>query len=68
MITLTAPECIVIGGGVSLIGEELFFAPLRDEAARYVFPPLLGSYRIIPAELGELVVLPGAIALAAEGN
>lgn len=66
VITLTAPECIVIGGGVSLMGEELFFEPLREEVARYVFPPLRSSYQIVPAQLGELVVLPGAIALAAE--
>src|SRR5262249_3821807 len=29
MIALLSPRRIVIGGGVSLIGENLFFAPLR---------------------------------------
>jgi glucokinase len=66
VITLVAPEVIVIGGGVSLIGEQFFFMPVRAEVARYVFPPLAGSYRIVPAGLGELAVVHGAIALAAE--
>lgn len=64
VITLLAPQTIVLGGGVSLIGEQWFLSPVREEVARYVFPPLLDSYRIVPAELGELVVVHGAIALA----
>lgn len=66
VITLVAPEVVVIGGGVSLIGEQFFFMPVRAEVARYVFPPLAGSYRIVPAALGELAVVHGAIALAAD--
>jgi glucokinase len=65
MITLLAPEVVVVGGGVSLLGEELFFAPLRQAVRRYVFPPLADAYEIAPAALGELVVVHGAIALAA---
>ncbi|HUE74814.1 MAG TPA: ROK family protein [Pirellulaceae bacterium] len=65
VITLVAPEVVVIGGGVSLIGDAWFFTPLRTEVARYVFPPLAGSYRIEPAALGEQVVVHGAVALAA---
>lgn len=66
MITLLAPEVVVVGGGVSLVGEELFFIPLRREVDRYVFPPLRRSFRIVPAELGESVVLYGALAVAAD--
>ncbi|MGI8978628.1 MAG: ROK family protein [Pirellulaceae bacterium] len=66
VITLVAPEVVVVGGGVSLIGEPFFFAPLRSEVARYVFPPLAGSFRLVPAALGELAVVHGAVALAAE--
>jgi glucokinase len=65
VITLVAPEIVVVGGGVSLIGEQFFFMPVRAEAARYVFPPLAGSYKIVRAALGELAVVHGAIALAA---
>ena len=68
VITLIAPEVIVVGGGVSLMGEEIFFAPLRAEVSRYVFPPLADSYRIVPAMLGDLVVVHGALALAADAE
>jgi glucokinase len=65
VITLLAPQAVVVGGGVSQIGEPLFFAPLRSAVERYVFPPLLQSYEILPAKLGEEVVIHGAMALAA---
>ena len=65
VIAITAAETVVVGGGVSLMGEELFFRPLRSEVARYVFPPLAEAYQIVPAALGESVVVHGALALAA---
>lgn len=63
--TLLAPEVIVMGGGVSEIGEELFLRPLRDHVARYVFPPFAPHVKIVPAMLGKEVVVHGALALAA---
>ena len=65
VITLVAPHVIVLGGGVSLMGDDLFYEPVRRHVARYVFPPLLESYRIVPPCLGEEVVVHGAVALAA---
>jgi len=65
-ITLLAPEVVVLGGGVSLIGEQLFLGPVRQYVTRYVFPPLGTSYRLIPAALGELAVVHGAVAIAAQ--
>ena len=65
-ITLQAPEMVVVGGGVSLIGEERFFQPLRKFVDQYVFPPLRGSYQIAPAALGELAVVHGAIIRATQ--
>ena len=62
--TLLSPEMVVIGGGVSRSGEELFFGPLRKEIRRYIFPPLAGSYQVVPAKLGETVVVQGALLLA----
>ena len=65
VITLLAPDVVVVGGGIALMGEELFFRPLRREVQRYAFPPLAKSYEIVPAALGESVVVHGAVALAA---
>lgn len=66
VITLTAPEIIVIGGGVALAGRTLFYEPVEQAVARYVFPAFLDQYTIAPAELGEAMVVHGAIALASE--
>lgn len=68
VITLTAAEAVVIGGGVSLTGEALFFDPIRRHVAEYVFPPFANTYTILPAALGEEVVVHGAIVLAAGGG
>ena len=65
-LTLLAPNVVVIGGGVSLMDESLFLAPLRKEIDRYVFPPLVGHYEVLPAALGERVVVYGALAMAAD--
>lgn len=64
IITIVAPEVVVVGGGVSLVGEDLFFAPLRSAVQDYVFPPLARSFKLVPAALGESVVVHGALALA----
>ena len=64
MITLLCPRRIVIGGGVSLMGEQLLFEPLRKLVAERVFAPFAGCYDIVPAALGEEVVVHGALALA----
>ncbi|MCI0701595.1 MAG: ROK family protein [Planctomycetia bacterium] len=64
VIVLLCPRRIVIGGGVSLMGEELLFEPIRRFVARDVFPPFAGLTDIVPAALGEVVVVHGALALA----
>lgn len=64
VVTLLCPQRIIIGGGVSLIGETLFFAPLRELVDRRTFPPFRGLTTIVPAALGEEVVLHGAFELA----
>jgi glucokinase len=51
---------------LSLIDESLFLGPLAKEVDRYVFPPLAGRTPIVPAALGERVVVIGALAMAAE--
>jgi glucokinase len=64
VIALLCPRRIVIGGGVSLIGEKMFFAPLRKRVAENVFKPFAGLTGIVPAKLAEEVVVHGALALA----
>jgi len=64
VIKLLCPRRIIIGGGVSLMGEELFFQPLRRYVAERGMQALAGLTDIVPAQLGEEVVLHGALALA----
>jgi glucokinase len=65
VIALLCPRRIIIGGGVSLMGERVLFEPLRQLVAEQVFKPFAGSYDIVPAALGEEVVVHGALAWAA---
>jgi len=66
VINLVSPRAIIIGGGVSLLGEQLCLTPLRQRIASFVFPPLAATYEVKPAALGEEVVLHGALAIAAD--
>jgi glucokinase len=63
VIALLNPRRIVIGGGVSLMGDSLF-VPLRGLVAERVFKPFVDCYDIVPAALGEEVVVHGALTLA----
>jgi glucokinase len=63
-VTLLAPRRIILGGGVSLIGEDLWFEPIRAQLDLNVFPPFRGTFDVVPAALGEAVVVHGALALA----
>lgn len=64
IIKLLCPRRVIIGGGVSLMGEDLFFGPIRRYVAERGFPPFAGLTDIVPAALGEEVVVHGALALA----
>jgi glucokinase len=63
VMMLLCPRRIVLGGGVSLLGEVLF-EPLRRDLARLDFTPFAGITDLVPAALGEEVVVHGALALA----
>ncbi|MCM3703962.1 ROK family protein [Paenibacillus macerans] len=56
------PDRIVIGGGVSRAGDQLFPA-LRAETERFVMAPYRQSYTLVPAGLNDDVGLIGAAAL-----
>jgi glucokinase len=64
VIALLCPRRIIVGGGVSLLGETLFFEPLRRLVSERVFKPFATCYDIVPAALGEEVVVHGALGLA----
>ncbi len=64
VIKLLCPRRVIIGGGVSLMGDDLFFAPIRKYVAERGFKPFAGLTDIVPAALGEEVVVHGALALA----
>jgi glucokinase len=63
MVALVCPKRIVIGGGVALLGDQLF-TPLRHEVGRQVFEPFAKCLDIVAAALGEAVVVQGALKLA----
>jgi glucokinase len=62
VITLLHPERVILGGGVSLMGP-LLWTPLREKLAKYAFGPFAGRYEVVPAALGEEVVVIGAVQL-----
>ena len=64
VIKLLCPRRVIIGGGVSLVGEDLLFAPLRRYVAERGFAAFAGLTDIVPAALGEEVVIHGALAYA----
>ncbi len=63
-VTLLAPRRIILGGGVSLIGEDQWLIPIRQRLNALAFPPFVGRFDVVPAALGETVVVQGALALA----
>jgi len=65
-VTLVAPTRIILGGGVSLIGEDLWLAPIRDQLDHLVFSSFRGKFDLVGAALGEEVVVQGALVLARE--
>lgn len=63
-VTLLAPRRVILGGGVSLIGDDLWLDPIRRVLETRVFAPFRGTFDVVRAELGEDVVVHGALALA----
>lgn len=63
LITILAPERVVIGGGVAMAGD-LLFEPLRREVRQRVKLVAVESVPILPAALGRDVGILGAAAVA----
>lgn len=63
LLHLFNPQIIVVGGGVSKVGE-LLFEPMRRTVAEYVMDPAYcTNVPIVQAALGDNVALVGAAAL-----
>lgn len=62
LVNLFNPECIVLGGGLSLAGE-LLFSPARAEMLRRALPNLSRNVRLVSAELGAAAGAIGAALL-----
>lgn len=59
LINIFNPEAVVIVGGVTLAGENLF-EPLRREVSRRAFKPAVQVCRIVPGELTGVAGVYGA--------
>lgn len=59
LLNVFNPDLVVIVGGVTQAGENLF-EPLRREVARRAFKPAVQACRIVPGELGGLAGVYGA--------
>lgn len=63
VLALLHPQRFIVGGGVSLMGG-LWWNPLKAALSeRYAFKPFAESYDVVPAGLGEEVVVVGAVLL-----
>jgi glucokinase len=59
------PQLVVLGGGVTQAGD-LLFDPVRRVVAERAMPWLRETVRIVPAELGQMTGVLGAVAVALE--
>lgn len=66
IITILAPEAVVIGGGVAEAGD-LLFEPLRRLLPQFVSMIPADKINVLPAELGGESGVCGALALAKKG-
>ena len=57
------PRLVVLGGGVTRAGDQLF-EPVRRVVAERTMPWLAEVVKVVPAELGDLTGVLGAVAVA----
>jgi len=67
VVALLHPERVILGGGVSLMGP-LFWDPLRAALSERAFAPFARTFDLVPAALGEEVVVVGAVLLGLAGK
>jgi len=67
LVNVLNPEIVVIGGGVSAAGEELF-VPLEKAIQNYAVPPAAASVTLRQATLGVEAGVRGMLCLLAEAE
>lgn len=61
-----APEMVILGTIAVAAGEELVFAPLREQVRTHLWPVFADGLAIVPAALGEDLPYRAALAAARE--
>jgi glucokinase len=61
LVNIFNPDIVVIVGGVTMAGDQLF-VPLRGEVKRRAFKPAVDRCRIVPGELPGTAGVVGAVA------
>jgi len=61
LVNIFNPEIVVIVGGVTMAGDQLF-VPLRTEVKRRAFKPAVDRCRIVPGDLPGTAGVVGAVA------
>jgi glucokinase len=64
VVNLLAPDTIVLGGGLVEAMPDLFVAEVSGAAQSRVMPSFVGSYKVVPAKLGDDAAAMGAAAWA----
>ena len=64
VITILAPEAVIVGGGIAAATGEMLFAPLKKLVPEFVSMVPADKINILPAELGDESGVFGALVLA----
>lgn len=63
-VNLLAPDVVVVGGGLVESFPGAYMKMIKTSTEEHVMPSFRGTYRIVPASLGDDAVALGASALA----
>lgn len=66
VVTLIAPRKIILGGGVAAMDPRIWIDPIREQTLAQAFPGFASGCEIVASELGEEVVVLGALFAAAD--
>src|SRR4030095_11176006 len=64
VVTLLAPDIVVLGGGLVEAMPEILVNEVEKAARQRAAPPFAKTFKIVPAKLGDDAVVRGAAAWA----